>query len=361
MTLLEETCRSIDLVDVETAHRTRRCLDGKTKPRGSLGVLEDLACQAAAIYRAARPPIPRKAVVVMAADHGVAEEGVSAYPAEVTAQMVRNFIAGGAAINVLARQAEARIVVVDMGTRTSEEWGVRSEEKEPSPHSSLSSLGPGTANFTRGPAMSKEIAVRGVEIGIGVAAELAAEGIGLIGVGDMGIANTTSASALTAVLCGEAVERVTGRGTGIDEAGLQRKIRAIERALAVNRPDAADPLDVLAKVGGFEIAGLAGVLLGAAARRIPVLLDGFITGAAALIAVRLCPAIRGYLIASHRSVEPGHQTVLRDLGLRPLLDLEMRLGEGTGAVLAMSLVEASLRIVREMATFTAAGVTDTGA
>jgi nicotinate-nucleotide--dimethylbenzimidazole phosphoribosyltransferase len=204
--------------------------------------------------------------------------------------------------------------------------------------------------------MSQETAVRGLEIGIGLAAELAAEGIGLLGIGDMGIANTTSASALTAVLCGQAVERVTGRGTGIDDAGRQRKIQAIERALAVNRPDPADPLDVLAKVGGFEIAGLAGVLLGAAARRLPVLLDGFITGTAALIAVRLCSAVRGYLIASHRSVEPGHQEILRDLELRPLLDLEMRLGEGTGAVLAMYLVEASLRIVCEMATFTSAGV-----
>jgi nicotinate-nucleotide--dimethylbenzimidazole phosphoribosyltransferase len=351
MTLLEETCRAIVPVDGEAARQMRQCLDGKTKPRGSLGVLEDLACQVASIYRAARPSIPRKAVVVVAADHGVAEEGVSAYPAEVTAQMVRNFVAGGAAINVLARQAEARILVVDMGmtAQAGDSAGVRACR-----------LGPGTANFTRGQAMSKESAVRGLETGIGVATELTADGMGLIAVGDMGIANTTSASALTAVLCGEAVERVTGSGTGIDEAGRQRKVRAIERALAVNRPDAADPLDVLAKVGGFETAGLAGVLLGAAAHRVPVLLDGFITGAAALIAVRLCPAAHGYLIASHRSVEPGHQAILRDLGLRPLLDLEMRLGEGTGAVLAMYLVEASLHIVREMATFTAAGVTDTG-
>jgi nicotinate-nucleotide--dimethylbenzimidazole phosphoribosyltransferase len=352
MTLLAETCRAIVPVDDEAARQTRQCLDDKTKPRGSLGVLEALACRVASIYRTAAPPLPRKAVVVMAADHGVAEEGVSAYPAEVTAQMVRNFAAGGAAINVLARQAEARVVVVDMGTRGEAACGLALTRKR---------LGPGTANFTRGPAMSQETAVLGLETGISVAAELAAEGIGLLGVGDMGIGNTTAASALTAVLCGEAVERVTGRGTGIDDAGRQRKIQVIERALAVNRPDPADPLDTLAKIGGFEIAGLAGVLLGAAARRVPVLLDGFITGAAALIAVRLCPIVRGYLIASHRSVEPGHQAILRELELRPLLDLEMRLGEGTGAVLAMSLVEASLRIVREMATFTAAGVSDTGA
>ncbi|HTU91396.1 MAG TPA: nicotinate-nucleotide--dimethylbenzimidazole phosphoribosyltransferase [Gemmataceae bacterium] len=351
MTLLAEICRSIVPVDGEAARRTRQCLDSKTKPRGSLGVLEDLACQTASIYGTAAPPLPRKAVVVMAADHGVAEEGVSAYPSEVTAQMVRNFATGGAAINVLSRQAEAHVLVVDMGIASGQRQSAVSHVP----------LGPGTANFTHGAAMSKEAAVRGLEIGIGMTTELAAEGIGLIGVGDMGIANTTSASALTAVLCGEAVELVTGRGTGIDDAGRQRKIRAIERALAVNRPDPADALDTLAKVGGFEIAGLAGVVLGASARRIPVLLDGFITGAAALIAVRLCPAARGYLIASHRSVEPGHQVILRELRLRPLLDLEMRLGEGTGAVLAMYLVEASLRIVREMATFTTAGVTDTGA
>ncbi len=365
MTLLAETCRAIVPVDDDAARRMRRCLDGKTKPRGSLGVLEDLAYRIASIYGTDSPSLPRKAVVVMAADHGVAEEGVSAYPAEVTAQMVKNFAAGGAAINVLARQADARVLVVDMGTRYDWRAGGVSPlficNRGRTPPARQSPLGPGTANFTRGPAMSKEIAIRGLEIGIDVATELAADGIGLLGVGDMGIANTTSASALTAVLCGQAVERVTGRGTGIDDAGRQRKIQAIERALAVNRPDPADALDTLAKIGGFEIAGLAGVLLGAAARRIPVLLDGFITGAAALIAVCLCPAVRGYLIASHRSVEPGHQAILRELDLRPLLDLEMRLGEGTGAVLAMHLVEASLRIAREMATFTAAGVTDTGA
>jgi nicotinate-nucleotide--dimethylbenzimidazole phosphoribosyltransferase len=361
MTLLAETCGAIIPIDGEAARRMRQCLDGKTKPRGSLGVLEDLACQVASIYGTVPPPLPRKAVVVMAADHGVAEEGVSAYPSEVTAQMVRNFAAGGAAINVLARQAEARVVVVDIGLANGRREPAGRPTGPLTPAVRHVPLGPGTANFTRGPAMNKETAIRGLETGIVVVADLAADAIGLIGVGDMGIANTTSASALTAVLCGEVVERVTGRGTGIDDAGHQRKIRAIERALAVNQPDSADALDTLAKVGGFEIAGLAGVIVGAAARRIPILLDGFITGAAALIAVRLCPAVRGYLIAAHRSVEPGHQAILRELGLRPLLDLDMRLGEGTGAVLAMHLVEASLRLVHEMATFTAAGVTDTGA
>jgi nicotinate-nucleotide--dimethylbenzimidazole phosphoribosyltransferase len=352
MTLLEKTCSAVVPVPPKVVEEAQACLDHKTKPRGSLGLLEEVACRAAAAYHTACPPLPNKAVVVLAADHGVAEEGVSAYPAEVTAQMVRTFAAGGAAINVLARQAGARVVVVDMGTKypASDAPGVRSRR-----------LGPGTANFTRGPAMSREAAVRGLEAGIALAGELAAEGIGLVGVGDMGIANTTSASALTAVLTGSPPEEVTGRGTGIDDAGRQRKVRAIERALAINRPDRADPLGVLAQVGGFEIAGLTGVLLGAAAHRVPVVLDGFITGAAALVALALCPPLRGYLIASHRSAEPGHRAVLRQLDLRPLLDLEMRLGEGTGAVLAMHLVEAALRILREMATFASAGVSDAGA
>jgi nicotinate-nucleotide--dimethylbenzimidazole phosphoribosyltransferase len=351
MTLLEQTRASISPVDRDAAAQAQSRLDRKTKPRGSLGRLEELACRLAAVYGTAEPALPPRAVVVMAADHGVAEEGVSAYPQEVTGQMVKNFLTGGAAINVLARQHGARVVVADLGTKHPVEL----------PQVRDCRLGPGTANFARGPAMSRDTAVRGLEIGIGLAGELSAEGVGLLGAGDMGIANTTASSAITAVLTGRPPARVTGRGTGIDDDRLRLKVDAIERALRVNRPDAADPIDVLAKVGGFEIAGLAGVMLGAAAHRVPVLLDGFITGAAALIAVGLCPAAGDYLIASHRSVEPGHQAILAHLGLRPLLDLDLRLGEGTGAVLAMSLAEAALRILREMATFEAAGVTDAGA
>jgi nicotinate-nucleotide--dimethylbenzimidazole phosphoribosyltransferase len=265
--------------------------------------------------------------------------------------MVKNFAAGGAAINVLARQQGARVVVANLGTKHAVDVPQVPDHR----------LGPGTANFTRGPAMSRETAVRGLEVGIRLAEELCGAGVGLLGVGDMGIGNTTAASAMTAALCGEEPARVTGRGTGIDQARLRRKVEAVERALQVNQPDPSDPLDVLAKVGGFEIAGLAGVVLGAAARRVPVLLDGFITGAAALAAVRLCPEARSYLVASHRSVEPGHAAVLGELGAEALLDLRMRLGEGTGAVLAMGLAEAALRILREMATFEAAGVTDAGA
>jgi nicotinate-nucleotide--dimethylbenzimidazole phosphoribosyltransferase len=351
MTLLEQTLAAVVPVDRDAAARAEARLDQKTKPRGSLGRLEELACRLAAAYGTADPALPARAVVVMAADHGVAEEGVSAYPQEVTGQMVKNFAAGGAAINVLARQQGARVVVADLGTKCPVDL----------PQVRDCRLGPGTANFTHGPAMSRDIAIRGLEIGIGLAGELAAEGVGLLGVGDMGIGNTTAASALTAVFCGEDPARVTGRGTGIDDGRLRLKVDAVERALRVNRPDPADALDVLAKVAGFEIAGLAGVMLGAAARRVPVLLDGFITGAAALVAVALCPAARDYLIASHRSVEPGHQAVLAHLRLRPLLDLELRLGEGTGAVLAMGLAEAALRVLREMATFESAGVTDAGA
>jgi nicotinate-nucleotide--dimethylbenzimidazole phosphoribosyltransferase len=351
MTRLDQTRLAVVPVDGRIAAQVQQRLDRKTKPRGSLGRLEELACRLAATYGTPDPPLPNRAIVVMAADHGVAEEGVSAYPQEVTAQMVKNFLSGGAAINVLARQQGARVIVVDMGT------------KYPVilPQVRDCRQGPGTANFVRGPAMSRETAVRALEAGIGLAGELADEGIGLLGVGDMGIGNTTASSAITAVLTGQAPARVTGRGTGIDEGRQRRKVEVIEKALRLNRPDPADALDVVAKVGGFEVAGLAGVVLGAAAHRVPVVLDGFITGAAALIALGLCPAVRDYLVASHRSVEPGHEAALVHLGLRPLFDLDLRLGEGTGAVLAMNLAEAALRILREMATFADAGVTDAGA
>jgi nicotinate-nucleotide--dimethylbenzimidazole phosphoribosyltransferase len=359
MSTLEKTCAAVVAVDVAAAVEAQRRLDAKTKPRKSLGELENLARRLAAIYGIAEPPLPAKAVVVMAADHGVAEEGVSAYPSEVTAQMVCNFVTGGAAINVLARHAGARVVVVDMGTQPAGDGaslrGFLSQDFRDH------RLGPGTANFTRGPAMARTTAVAALEIGVTLARQLIADGIGLIAVGDMGIANTTSASALTAAFTGAPVGEITGRGTGIDDARLQRKIAVIGRALAINKPDRRDPVDVVAKIGGFEIAGLAGVMLGAAAKRVPIVLDGFITTAAALIATALCPQLRDYLIAGHCSVEPGHAVALRHLDLTPLLSLHMRLGEGTGAVLAMNLAEAALRILREMATFDGAGVSDAGA
>jgi nicotinate-nucleotide--dimethylbenzimidazole phosphoribosyltransferase len=346
---LIETCQSIVPPDQEAAREAQRLLDDKTKPRRSLGRLEELACQIAAARGIPCPPPPAKAIVVMAADHGVADEGVSAYPAEVTAQMLLNFARGGAAINVLARQVDARLVVVDLGTRTPVEApGVLSRR-----------IGPGTRNFTAGPAMTRAQAIEALEAGIAVSLELADAGIDLIGLGDMGIGNTTAASALTAVFTGLDPAEVTGRGTGIDDAGWTRKVDAIRRAVRAN-PTSDDPLETAANLGGFEILGLAGVVLGAAARRVPVMVDGFITAAAALVAVRLAPAAAGYLIASHRSVEVGHRALLAALQTRPLLDLDLRLGEGSGAALAMPLVDAALRILREMATFSAAGVSDSG-
>jgi nicotinate-nucleotide--dimethylbenzimidazole phosphoribosyltransferase len=352
MTLLAEACAAITAVDPSISAATQRLLDSKTKPRRSLGRLEDLACRVAAIRGTPRPAVPVKTIIVMGADHGVADEGVSAYPQAVTRQMLLNFADGGAAINVLARHAGAHVVVVDMGVK---------EPVPPRPEIRVQRIGAGTNNLARGAAMSRVQAVDAIETGIRLARELIDGGVTLLGIGEMGIGNTTAASALAAVLTGASPEAVTGRGTGIDDSGLQRKLDVVRRALAVNRPDAADPVDVLAKVGGFEIGGLAGVVLCSAARRIPVVVDGFIASVAALIAVRLAPAAVDYLIAAHQSVELGHRVVLEALGVRPLLDLELRLGEGTGAALAMSLVDAALRVLHEMATFDAAGVSDSGA
>lgn len=323
-----------------------RRLDAKTKPPRSLGRLEELAAELAAIQGTERPDVRRKAVVVMAADHGVAAAGVSAYPQEVTVQMVLNFAAGGAAICVLARQAGAEVTVVDMGCRT------------PAAHPGVLDrrIGPGTADFTRGPAMTREEAVRAVEAGFRLGTELADRGVRLLGLGEMGIGNTTAAGAMAAAFLQLPAEVVTGRGTGVDDEGYRRKIGAIERALELNRPDPSDGLDVLAKVGGFEIAGLAGAALGAASRRVPVIMDGLIATAAAFAATRIAPAVGACLLPSHRSVEIGHARLLEALGKRPLLDLDLRLGEGTGAALAMLLAEAAVRILDEMATFESAGV-----
>jgi nicotinate-nucleotide--dimethylbenzimidazole phosphoribosyltransferase len=277
---------------------------------------------------------------------------VSAYPQAVTGQMLLNFARGGAAINALARQAGARVEVVDMGVKypPAQASGVRRH-----------AIAPGTRNFAHTPAMTREQAVQAIEIGIGIASELAEGGVGALGLGEMGIGNTTSASALTAAFTGVASHELVGRGTGIDDAGVARKAELVGRALALHRPNPDDPLDVLAKLGGFEIAGLCGVMIGGAAAQLPVVLDGFIASAAALVAARLCPRVVGYAIASHRSAEPGHRIVLQALGAQPLFDLGLRLGEGTGAALAMHLLDAALLILHEMATFESAGVADAGA
>jgi nicotinate-nucleotide--dimethylbenzimidazole phosphoribosyltransferase len=350
--LLKETCATIVSTDAASAAAAQALLDDKTKPRRSLGRLEDIAVRIAAIRGTAEPVLGAKAIVVMGADHGVAAEGVSAYPAEVTAQMLLNFASGGAAINVLSRAAGARVVVYDMGVAS---------ELPPTDSIRSHKIAAGTRNMAVGPAMTEAEAVRALETGITAASELIDDGVGLIGTGEMGIANTTASSALTAVLAGADPREVTGRGTGIDDVVWKHKVEVIRRAIEVNDPHPSNPLDVLAKLGGFEIAGLAGVVLGAASRRVPVVIDGFISSVAALVAARMAPDVSGYLLASHRSVEVGHRLVLQELGTLPLLDLDLRLGEGTGAALAMGLVDAALAIVHEMATFSSAGVSDTGA
>jgi nicotinate-nucleotide--dimethylbenzimidazole phosphoribosyltransferase len=346
---IEEIIANIPPLDEAAMQSARARQDRLTKPPGSLGRLEELSIQLAGMKADPLPSVERKAVIVMAADHGVAREGVSAYPAEVTAQMVLNFLRGGAAINVLARQAGARVTVVDIGVAV---------EFEPMPGLVRRKVMCGTRNQAEGSAMTRAEAEQAIQVGLDVLSEEAARGLDIVATGDMGIGNTTPSSAIVAAMTGLPVAQVVGRGTGIDDQGLERKIKVIEKSLAVNKPDRNDPMDVLHKVGGLEIAGLTGVMLGAASRRIPVVVDGFISTAAALIAVALAPGARQYLISAHQSVEIGHQVMLKHLNLVPLLDLNLRLGEGTGAALAFSLIEASTRLLREMATFDEAGVTD---
>lgn len=318
-----------------------------TKPLGALGSLEAIAIWLAGITRNPLPDIRDRVIIVAAADHGIARRDVTAYPQEVTAQMVMNFLRGGAAINVLARHVGARVVVVDAGVAA---------DIPPQPGLVSLRLAPGTADMSQGPAMSRDVAVAAIEAGVRIAEEQASAGADIIGLGDMGIGNTTASSAITAAMTGLPVESVTGRGTGITSGQYEHKIALITRALAVNRPDRNDPIDVLAKVGGLEIGVLAGVALGGAAARRPVIVDGFVTGAAVLIACALCQRLSSYLIPSHRSAEIGYQAVIDCLGIPPFLELGMRLGEGTGAALMMSIVEAALRCHREMATFQEAGV-----
>jgi nicotinate-nucleotide--dimethylbenzimidazole phosphoribosyltransferase len=359
MKLLEATCARIANFNLEKAQENvimaRRRLDSLTKPQGSLGRLEDLATQIVMITGNPRPSLKHKVIITMAGDHGVTEEGVSAYPKEVTPQMVYNFLRGGAAINVLARQVGARVVVVDMGVASKLDIeGIGS--RDASAEFRDCKIGFGTKNFTKGPAMTREEAVACIEKGIEVVEEEAKRGMDILGTGDMGIGNTTPSAAVMSVLTGIPPGEMAGYGTGISDEALAKKIAVIEKGIALNKPDRHDPIDVLAKVGGFEIGGICGMILGAAARRIPVVIDGFISCAGAMLAVKLAPRVKDYPIASHCSAERGHRTCLRQMGLTPLLDLNMRLGEGTGAALAMHLAEASVRILNEMATFESAGV-----
>ncbi len=321
--------------------------DVLTKPRGSLGRLEELSAAIAGIRGTPRPEIRDKAIVVFAGDHGVLDEGIHTYPREVTAQMVLNFLDGGAGINVLSRLAGARVTVVDMGIAT--DYPKRQGLV-------VKAVGRGTGNIARGPAMSRRQAEEAVEAGIAVVEDEISRGLDLLGLGEMGIGNTTSSAAIAAVCTGLPASAVTGRGTGIDDAMLARKIAAVESALRVNAPDPDDGMDILARVGGFEIGGLVGAILRAAGGRVPVLVDGFIAAAAAVLAVKIAPSVRPYLIGAHTSAEAGHAGILKHLGIVPLLDLGMRLGEGTGAALAMPVVEAAVRLLNETATFDEAGV-----
>lgn len=344
--LLHETVNKIGKLDAVAAEKAKKRLDNLTKPPGSLGVLEDLVVQLAGITGKHIPRITRKVNIIMAADHGVIAEGVSAFPQEVTQQMVMNFINGGAAINVLARHAGTEVTVVDIGVAGEIDHPALVGRK----------VRYGTANMARGPAMSRKEAVRAVEVGIEVVNSEIDNGADLIATGDMGIGNTTPSSAILAVYSDEPLENLVGPGTGLDDEKLKEKVRIIEKVLVVNKPDPGDALDVLAKVGGLEIAGLAGCIIGAAARRRPVVIDGFIAGAAALIAGGIAPGVKNYMIASHVSAEPGHRAMIKLLGVRPMLHMRMRLGEGTGAVLAMTLIEAAAKIMAEMSTFEEAGV-----
>ncbi len=349
MTLLTATLAKITPQDAAWRARAKERLDQLIMPPWALGRLLDLALDLAGITCSLQPPVSRKTIVIMAGDHGVAAENVSKYPQEVTAQMVYGFVGGMAGINVLSRLVGAQVVTVDMGVAADLSALVAAGKI------TSKRIAAGTANLAVGPAMTPPQAERAIEAGIEVVEGLA-DTVDVFGTGDMGIANTTPSTAVVAALTGVAVADLTGRGTGIDDGQLARKIAVVERALAVNRPDPQDGLDVLAKVGGFEIGGIAGVVLGAAARRKPVVVDGFISTAGALVAHALCPTVSQYIIAAHRSAEPGHRAMHAWLGREPLLDLNLRLGEGTGAALAMNLVDAAQRILTQVATFAEAHV-----
>lgn len=349
MDLIEGTVKNIREINHKFYATAQRHLDNLTKPLGSLGRLEEFARRLIAITEDTSPVMDKKVVFTFAGDHGVTDEGVSAYPKEVTPQMVFNFLRGGAGINVLARHAGADVVVVDIG--------VDYDFNAPDGLVTMKVV-KGTRNFTKGPAMTREEAVRSIEVGIELANGYAKKGYKIFGTGDMGIGNTTPSSAIAAVMTGRQVSSVTGRGTGISDETLKRKIAVIERGMEVNRPEAEDPIGVLSKVGGAEIGGIAGIVLGAAANRIPVVIDGFISTAGALIAYSIEPKVGEYMFAAHNSVEAGHKVMLEKMGLEPILDLNLRLGEGTGAALAMMMIEAGLKIYKEMATFGEAGVSD---
>ncbi|MFH0974344.1 MAG: nicotinate-nucleotide--dimethylbenzimidazole phosphoribosyltransferase [Spirochaetota bacterium] len=350
MQVLKSTITEIKAPDKAKYKEALKRLSLQARPAGSLGVLENISARLASIAGTLDVKLKNKVIVVCAGDHGIVEEGVSLFPQEVTSQMVFNFVKGGASINVLARHAGAKVLVADFGVNYDFARSLMIFDKK---------VRKATSNFTKGPAMTREEAVRSVEGGISIVEELLMKGrIDLLGTGDMGIGNTTPSSAVIAVLSGVSVEEVTGRGTGLDDKALQNKIKVIKNGIKINKPNKKDALDVLRKVGGFEIGGLAGLLLGAAAHKIPVVCDGLISTAGALIACELAPLAKEYLFTSHRSVEAGHKYMHGHLGLEPLLDLKLRLGEGTGAALAMELLDAATRVLAEIKTFSEVNIAD---
>lgn len=334
-------------LDKGAMKKARDRLDNLTKPLGSLGRLEEIVERISGIRAQLAPVIKQKVIFTLVGDHGVAAEGVSAYPSEVTSQMVYNFAKGGAGINVLAGHIGARVIVIDMGVAV---------DLKPHPKIVNKKIAYGTKNIAKGPAMTYEQAIQSIKVGIKLVKDELSKGVDIIGGGDMGIGNTTSSSAITSAITGAEIREVTGHGTGIDNAMLEHKIKIIKQALKINQLDLKDPLDVLAKVGGFEIGGLVGIILAGAAYRIPVVLDGFIVGAAGLIAYSLAPQVKDYLFAAHCSIENGHKIILEKMGLKPLFNLGLRLGEGTGAALGISIIEAAVKILSEMATFEEASV-----
>ncbi|CAH1197709.1 Nicotinate-nucleotide--dimethylbenzimidazole phosphoribosyltransferase [Paenibacillus plantiphilus] len=343
---LETIIAAIGPLNESAVEAAEQHLNSLTKPPGSLGKLEEIARQIAGITGEISADLSKRAVIVMAGDHGVCEEGVSAFPAEVTPQMVLNFLAGGAAVNVLARGAGAEVFCVDIGVNAdlSHEGLIQCKVRK------------GTANMTREAAMTREEAVAAIAAGAAIVKDLASKGYRMFATGEMGIGNTTASAALCAVLAEMRVQDAVGLGTGINEERRQHKIDVVERAIALHSPDRRDPIDALAKVGGLEIAGLVGVILGAAAERCPVVVDGFISSAAALVASALSPQSAAFMLGSHLSHEQGHRQLLDVIGLSPIIHLDMRLGEGTGAVLCFPIIDAALRIMREMATFESAGI-----
>jgi nicotinate-nucleotide--dimethylbenzimidazole phosphoribosyltransferase len=354
MDLIESTVKTIKPVNADWYDIAQKHLDNLTKPLGSLGRLEEFAQRLVAITENRKPVLDKKVIFTFAGDHGIVDEGVSAYPKEVTPQMVLNFLRGGAGINVLARHAGAEVVVVDIGV----DFDFAEIATQRDVPLRIMKVMKGTRNFAKGPAMTKDEAVKCIESGIELATDYAKKGYKMAGTGDMGIGNTTPSSAIASVLTGIPVREVTGRGTGISDEALERKIRVIDDAIRLNKPDPNDAIDVLSKVGGTEIGGIAGLILGAASKRMSIVIDGFISTAGALIAHTIEPSVKDYMFAAHNSVEKGHRVMLKAMGLAPILDLGLRLGEGTGAALAMLMIEAGLKISREMATFQEAGVTD---